>query len=120
MDVADKTVLLNEGLAAEHLLHNDTELAIQNMTQLMSVDGVTIVGPLPGEIQVQTTYVAGISSQSMHKDIAGEFIAYLVKSTKVSGCSRASEVNQIGLLTAYWQLMSNGNSWSSWQLIFMS
>ena len=77
--IADKTVLLNEGLAAEHLLHNDTELAIQNMTQLMSVDGVTIVGPLPSEIQVQTTYVAGVSSQSMHKDVASAFIAYLTR-----------------------------------------
>jgi molybdate transport system substrate-binding protein len=77
--IADKTVLLNEGLAAEHLLHNDTKLAIQNMTQLMSVDGVTIVGPLPSEIQVQTTYVSGVSPQSRHKEIASAFIAYMTR-----------------------------------------
>jgi molybdate transport system substrate-binding protein len=77
--ISDKTVLLNEGLAGEYLLANGTEIAIQNMTQLVSVDGITIVGPLLGEIQVQTTYVAGISSQSAHKDIARAFIAYMTR-----------------------------------------
>jgi molybdate transport system substrate-binding protein len=77
--IADKTVLLNEGLAGEYLLANGTEIAIQNMTQLVSVDGIAIVGPLPREIQVQTTYVAGVSSQSAHKDIARAFIAYMTR-----------------------------------------
>ena len=77
--IADKTVLLNEGLAGEYLLANDTKIAIQNMTPLVSVDGIAIVGPLPSEIQVQTTYVAGVSAQSAHKDIARAFIAYMTR-----------------------------------------
>ncbi len=77
--IADKTVLLNEGLAGEYLLANDTEIAIQNMTPLVSVDGIAIVGPLPSEIQVQTTYVACVSAQSAHKDIARAFIAYMTR-----------------------------------------
>ncbi len=49
------------------------------MNQLMAVEGVTIVGPLPPEIQTRTSYVAGVAAQSAHKDVAAAFITYLTR-----------------------------------------
>lgn len=77
--IADKTLLLSSGLAAERVASGEVEIAIQNMRQLMVVDGVEIVGPLPPEIQTQTNYVAGVAERSSNKDAAAAFIAYMTR-----------------------------------------
>jgi len=77
--VAGKTVLQSSGYSADRVVSGEADLALQNISELMAVDGVTVVGPLPAEIQTQTTYVAGVASQSMHKDAAAGFIAYLTR-----------------------------------------
>ena len=67
--VAEKALLQSSGYSAEQVASGRAVLAIQNMTQLMAVEGVTIVGPLPPEIQTQTNYVAGVAAQSAHKEL---------------------------------------------------
>lgn len=77
--IADKSLVLNEGLAAEHIARGEAEIGLQNMTQLIGVEGVTIVGPLPADIQVETSYYAGVSTTSSKAEAAAAFIAYLTR-----------------------------------------
>jgi len=77
--VAGKTVLQSSGYSADRVVSGEADLALQNISELMAVDGVTVVGPLPHEIQTETTYVVGVASGSAHKDAAASFIAYLTR-----------------------------------------
>ncbi|GAC1345501.1 MAG: substrate-binding domain-containing protein [Acetobacteraceae bacterium] len=56
-----KLVLVPGGLAADRVASGEAELAIQQVSELMGVRGVVVVGPLPAEVQSQTVYVAGLS-----------------------------------------------------------
>lgn len=78
-EVAGKTVLQSSGYSAERVVSGEADIALQNISELMAVDGVTVVGYLPDEIQTFTTYVAGVAAQSEHKDEAAAFIAYLTR-----------------------------------------
>lgn len=78
-EIAQKASLRTSGLAAEGVVSGEAELAIQNMTQLMSVEGAALVGPLPADIQVVTTYVAAVTTASANKEAASAFIAYLTR-----------------------------------------
>ena len=77
--LAGKTVLQSSGYSAENVVSGEADIALQNVSELMAVDGVTVVGMLPEEIQTYTTYVAGISANSAHKEDAAAFIAYLTR-----------------------------------------
>jgi molybdate transport system substrate-binding protein len=41
------------------------------------VKGVTLVGPLPKDVQKVTTYSAGIASKATAADVARAFVAFL-------------------------------------------
>ena len=51
----------------------------QNVSELLPVKGVAIVGPLPKELQTYTTYSAGIGAKSADPKAAEAFIAYLTR-----------------------------------------
>jgi len=78
-EMAGKTVLQSSGYSAENVVNGEADLAIQNVSELMAVDGVTVAGMLPEEIQTYTTYVAAVSANSAHQEIAADFIAYMTR-----------------------------------------
>jgi molybdate transport system substrate-binding protein len=78
-DIVDKSLILDGGLAALRVANGDAEIALQNMTQLVGVEGIAIVGPLPHDIQIQTGYAAGVAASSKQQDIAAALIAYLTR-----------------------------------------
>jgi molybdate transport system substrate-binding protein len=77
--VAGKTVLQSSGYSAERVVSGEADIALQNISELMAVEGVTVVGYLPEEIQTFTTYVAGVAAESENKDEAAAFISYLTR-----------------------------------------
>jgi molybdate transport system substrate-binding protein len=56
------------GLAGLVVLRGEADLGIQQMAELMAVDGIDVVGPLPAEIQMVTPFVAGIPANASHAD----------------------------------------------------
>lgn len=69
-----KAVLVPGGLAAARLVSGEADLAVQQASELMAVDGATLVGMLPEAIQNYTTYGFAIASGSRMRDAAEVFV----------------------------------------------
>ena len=74
--VKDKTVLWRGGYAAEALVKGQADLCVHQISEILPVKGVTLVGPLPRELQKITTYSAALSSRASTPDVARTFIAF--------------------------------------------
>lgn len=57
-----KAVLVHGGAVADHVADGEAELGIHQISEILPVKGVTLVGPLPADIQNFTVYAAGIGS----------------------------------------------------------
>ena len=55
----------------------DADLGFQQLSELIHVQGITVLGPLPPEIQNVTVFAAGIASVSKQPDATRDLIAYL-------------------------------------------
>jgi molybdate transport system substrate-binding protein len=76
-EIKPKSILSNGGLSAMFLVSGQADIAIQQISELMLVKGVTVVGPLPAAIQNYTVYTGGISAHSEKKDAASAFLKLL-------------------------------------------
>jgi molybdate transport system substrate-binding protein len=52
------------GLCGEFLMSGEADLALQQVPELLAVKGIEIVGPLPGDLHMVTTFVAGVEVAS--------------------------------------------------------
>jgi len=62
------------GIAGEvkpaHIAKGEAELGIHQISEILPVKGVTLVGPLPADIQNYTVYAAGIGAQAKESEAA--------------------------------------------------
>jgi molybdate transport system substrate-binding protein len=65
------------GLAGLVVLRGEADVGIQQMAELMAVDGIDVVGPLPAEIQMVTSFVAAIPASAQQPDAGRKLIAFL-------------------------------------------
>lgn len=76
-EVGKKSVLVQGGLAAQRLLTGEADIAIQQMSEILAVPGVTLLGPLPEEIQNVTVYAGAVAQKPASPAGAGKFIEML-------------------------------------------
>lgn len=57
-----KAVLVPGGLVAERVVDGEADLGIHQISEILAVPGVTLVGPIPAEIQSYTFYAGAVSS----------------------------------------------------------
>ena len=55
----------------------DVELGFQQLSELINLQGITLVGPLPAAIQLLTTFSAGISVRTRQVDAARSLITFM-------------------------------------------
>jgi molybdate transport system substrate-binding protein len=60
--VRPKAKLKRGGYVADLVVSGEAELGIHQISEIVPAKGVTLVGPLPAEIQNFTTYAAGVAS----------------------------------------------------------
>lgn len=65
------------GLSGQFLVSGEAELAVQQKPELLQVPGIEILGPLPGELHMVTTFVAGVEISSAKAAIAKALIDFL-------------------------------------------
>jgi molybdate transport system substrate-binding protein len=75
--IAAKSVLVPGGYSAERLVSGEADIAVQQMSELVSVAGAQVVGQLPAEVQVYTTYSGAISGKSAERAAAMQLLSAL-------------------------------------------
>lgn len=80
-EVKPKAKLIPGGAVAEHVARGEAELGIHQISEILPVKGVTLVGPLPSEIQNYTVYAAGIGAGAKAADAAKALIEALSGAT---------------------------------------
>lgn len=73
-DVRAKAKLKMGGYVADLIVSGGAELGLHQISEIVPVKGVVLVGPLPKEIQNTTTYAAGLSAAAKDKDAAQALI----------------------------------------------
>ncbi|NJO21742.1 MAG: ABC transporter substrate-binding protein [Sphingomonadales bacterium] len=72
-----RAVVIPMGFTAEKVASGEADVAIQQISELMSVDGIDIAGPFPAEIQTVSTFDAAIFTDAANPDGASAFLAAL-------------------------------------------
>ena len=72
--------ILSERVASV-VARGDLEIGFQQMSEILSIPGATLVGPIPDKYQKVTTFSTGIVSKSTQKIDAQKFINYLTSDT---------------------------------------
>lgn len=75
--VMRKAVLVPSGYAAERVASGEADIVVHQISEIRPVKGVKLVGPLPSELQLITTYTAGIRSGSTNTEIANRWLQYM-------------------------------------------
>jgi molybdate transport system substrate-binding protein len=76
-DAVKAKAIIRDGLAGELAASGEAELAVQQISELMQVEGIDIIGPLPQGLQKTTVFTAGIFSAAKHPSEAAALIAFL-------------------------------------------
>jgi molybdate transport system substrate-binding protein len=76
-EVNARAIIVPSGFTAERLVSGEAELAVQQISELMVVSGIEVVGPLPAEIQTVATFSAGLLSASEQVEQATAFLRFL-------------------------------------------
>ena len=72
-----KTKLGDSGYVVEPVARGEIELGIQQITEIIPVKGVKLVGPLPDALQKITVYMAAPTSQTRDAAAVLSFFSYL-------------------------------------------
>lgn len=80
--VKGKTLLSTGGAAStEAVARGEAELSVHGISKNLLVEGVTLVGPLPKDLQKIMTLSAGLTARSDVPEAARAFVAFLTRSS---------------------------------------
>lgn len=77
--VRAKSQLVPGGYPAEKVASGEAELVVHQISEIVPVKGVVMVGPLPADLQKTTVYSAGLAARSTHPAAARAFVAFLTR-----------------------------------------
>jgi molybdate transport system substrate-binding protein len=88
--IKPRLVIAPPGIPVGGLLASgEAELGFQQLSELISLPGLTLLGPLPPEVQLITTFSAGIGTNAVQLDIAHQFLAFIKTEATSAGKARA-------------------------------
>jgi molybdate transport system substrate-binding protein len=77
--VKGKTQLVPGGYPAEKVATGGAEVVVHQISEIVPVKGVVLVGPLPSDLQKITVYSAGLAARSAAPETARAFIGFLAR-----------------------------------------
>ena len=76
--IQDRIVQAPPGVPVGTLVaRGEVELGFQQLSELLHVDGIELLGALPAEIQIVTTFSAGVCASATQPGAARELIAFM-------------------------------------------
>jgi ABC-type molybdate transport system substrate-binding protein len=91
----------------------DAELGFQQISELVTIEGLDYVGPLPDEVQLVSTFSAGIASGAKSPAAARELVDFLA-SVDLGPVVERYGLDQIGYATRDWRPLFNGRDLAGW------
>jgi molybdate transport system substrate-binding protein len=77
--VKGKAQLVPGGYPAEKVATGEAEVVVHQISEIVPVKGVVLVGPLPPDLQKVTVYSAGLATRSARPEAARAFMAFLTR-----------------------------------------
>jgi len=88
--VAEKShVILGRRFVGEAIVDGEVELGIQQLSELRLEPGITVVGPLPDEVQRVSVVSAAVSANSRNLDAARRFVTFLSSSYAIEAMKQS-------------------------------
>ncbi len=75
--VEARATTVQAGFTADRVLAGDADLAVQQISELMAIDGIDVVGPFPDPLQQHTDFSAAIFTDSRSAAEAEAFLDHL-------------------------------------------
>jgi len=72
-----KAVLVPGGLVAQDVADGKAEIGIHQISEILAVQDITLVGPLPAALQNYTTYAGALSAHAKEAEAAKAFLKLL-------------------------------------------
>jgi molybdate transport system substrate-binding protein len=94
--IRSKCMRIDVGMVGTVIARGDAEIGFQQLSELLPISGIDIVGPIPSEDQKITVYSGGVAVHSKQPAIAKQFLRFLASpeaeaTIKKSGMEPVSE-----------------------------
>ncbi len=70
-------VVLGRKFVGAAVAEGEVEVGLQQISELYLESGITVIGPLPDEVQKASVVSAAVSAKAVNRDAAQQFVAYL-------------------------------------------
>ncbi|RDE07676.1 substrate-binding domain-containing protein [Pelagibacterium lacus] len=92
-EVLGRATAIPEGFTAREIMAGRADMAIQQVSELMTVEGVRILGPLPPELNAETHFSIAAFTDAANRAEAEQFIAF------ATGAAAHAAYNDCGLIS---------------------
>lgn len=77
VEINAKATIVEQGFTAERLISGESDLAVQQISELKQVAGIEIIGPVPHDLQSPAVFSAGRMTNAAHAEAADRLLRYL-------------------------------------------
>jgi molybdate transport system substrate-binding protein len=76
-EINARATIIPQGFTAERLVTGEADLAVQQISELMQVGGIEVVGPIPHALQTPSAFSAGRMAASARVDASDRLLRFL-------------------------------------------